>query len=179
MKLMVIVLGMIVAGSSLLFGQQSQQPKIGQVAPDFTLPYATKDSVGGTVKLSNLVGPKNIVLAFYPADWSGGCTKEVCTMRDNFSALSDLNAQIIGISGDYEYSHHEWAKANNLPFMLASDHNHEVARSYTSYNETTGYNKRTVFVIDKNGNIAYVDLSYSVFTPDSFNKLKKALEDLH
>ncbi|HUL45016.1 MAG TPA: peroxiredoxin [Bacteroidota bacterium] len=179
MKVSVLVLGLIVAVTSVLIGQQPQVPKVGQAAPDFSLPYATKDSVGGTVKLSNLVGPKNIVLAFYPADWSGGCTKEVCTMRDNFSALSDLNAQIIGISGDYEYSHHEWAKSNNLPFMLASDHNHEVARSYASYNESTGYNKRTVFVIDKNGNIAYADLSYSVFTLDSFNKLKKALEDLH
>ncbi len=62
---------------------------VGDAAPDFTLPYATKDSVSRSpVSLSDLVGKRTIVVAFYPADWSTGCTKEVCTMRDNFGALA-------------------------------------------------------------------------------------------
>ena len=83
---------------------------IGLEAPDFSLPFATKDSIGfGEVTLSAYTGKKIVILAFYPADWSGGCTKEVCTFRDNFAALGSLDTEILAISGDYPYSHHEWA----------------------------------------------------------------------
>ncbi len=150
---------------------------VGDPAPDFTLPYATRDSVGGeNLKLSGLFGKRSIILAFYPADWSGGCTKEMCTMRDNFSALASLNAEILPISGDYEYSHHEWAKYHNLPFKLVADHAHRVARIYNTYNEESGFNKRAVYVIGKDGKIAYIDPRYSVRDSVSFDKLKAALK---
>lgn len=154
-------------------------PQVGDAAPDFSLPYATRDSVAKEeLVLSSLVGTKNLVLAFYPADWSGGCTKEVCTFRDSFTALADLSADVIGISGDYVYSHHEWAKHHDLPFRLAADHKHEAARKYGIFNEESGYNRRTVFVIDKGGKIAYADLAYSARDPASFEKLKAALQKL-
>jgi peroxiredoxin Q/BCP len=150
--------------------------KVGDQAPDFTLPYATKDSVAEEpLKLSSLYGKGPIVLAFYPADWSGGCTKEVCTLRDNFTALAGLNAEILGVSGDYEYTHHEWAQHHNLPFRLVSDHRHQTAQAYSSYNDATGFNRRTVYVIDKSGKIAYIDPKYSVRDANSFDKLKAAL----
>lgn len=153
--------------------------KVGDVAPDFSLPFATKDSVGSeNVKLSAFTGVHPVILAFYPADWSGGCTKEVCAFRDNFTALANLNAEILGISGDYEYSHHEWAKYHNLPFKLVADHSHKVAMTYNSFNEPAGYNKRTVYLIDKHGKIAYMDLKYSVRDMESFNKLEAALKIL-
>src|SRR5439155_17377944 len=124
-------------------------PQVGDAAPDFSLPYATRDSVASdSLVLSSMVGKHSLVLAFYPADWSGGCTKEVCTLRDNFSALGALHADVIGISGDYVYSHHEWAKFHNLQFRLASDHNHAVAKQYGSYNEASGHDRRTVFAVD-------------------------------
>jgi peroxiredoxin len=152
---------------------------VGDVAPQFSLPYATRDSIASEdMNLSILVGSRNIVLAFYPADWSGGCTKEVCTFRNDVGALSELNVEILAISGDYVYSHHEWAKHHNLPFKLLSDHSHRVARMYNSYNEETGYNKRTVYVIDKKGRIAYIDLKYSTRDLESFSKLKDALSKL-
>lgn len=148
---------------------------VGSFAPDFSLPFATKDSVGfGEITLSALRG-RNVVVAFYPADWSGGCTREVCTFRDNFADLASLNADIIAISGDYPYSHHEWAKHHGLPFPLLSDHKHRVAPVYHSYNETTGYNKRTVYVIDAAGKIAYIDLEYSTRDLGSFERLRAAL----
>ena len=159
--------------------QAQDSLKVGDTAPDFALPYATKDSVAeDSLKLSSLIGKKNIVLAFYPADWSGGCTKEMCTMRDNFSDLSKLNAEILPISGDYEYAHHEWAKQQNFPFKMVSDHLHKVAHTYNSYAEGYGWNKRTVFVIDKNGKIAYIDLQYKARDLNSFNKLQEALKKL-
>lgn len=152
---------------------------VGDDAPDFSLSYATKDSVGTKdIRLSSFFGSKNVVLAFYPADWSGGCTREMCTFRDNFAALGSLNSEVIAISGDYTYSHHEWAKQHNLPFILASDHRHSVAATYNSYNEDTGYNKRTVYVIDKAGKIAYIDLMYSTKDLASFEKLQAALQGL-
>ena len=160
-------------------GKIQGELKVGDPAPDFTLPYATKDSVSGDkLTLSSLFGKHSIVLAFYPADWSGGCTKEMCTMRDNFSDLSKLDADILPISGDYEYSHHEWAKAQNFPFRMVSDHLHAVATVYNSYNDSYGMNKRTVYVIDKKGKIAYIDLEYKSRDPKSFEKLEAALKNL-
>ncbi len=162
------------------FAQDPTAPGVGSKAPDFSLPYATKDSIGnGMISLSGLLGKKAIVLAFYPADWSGGCTKEMCTMRDNFTALATLNAEVYGISGDYQYSHHEWAKYHSLPFALLSDHQHTVAKLYGSYNKENGFNKRTVFVIDKDGTIVYTDLEYKPRDTESFKKLQDALASLH
>ena len=149
---------------------------MGGPAPDFNLPYATKDTINQAgIRLSDVIGKNVVVLAFYPADWSGGCTKEMCTIRDNFAALADLGATVFGISGDYVYSHHEWAKHHNLQFALLGDHNHDVARAYASFNAASGYNMRTVFMIDRAGKIAYMDMSYKAGSPESFEKLKAAL----
>ena len=119
-------------------GGDAAAPKVGQAAPDFKLPYATQEQIylkpEEHMALSSLRG-KNVILAFYPADWSGGCTKEVCTLRDTFAELSKLNATVLGVSGDYVFSHHEWAKFHKLQFPLLSDHDHKVARLYGSYNE--------------------------------------------
>jgi peroxiredoxin len=154
-------------------------PQVGEKAPDFSLPMATKDTlVPAGLRLSSLIGKNLVILAFYPADWSGGCTKEMCTIRDNFAALSELGASVLGISGDYIYSHREWAKYHNLQFPLLSDHDGRVARLYGSLNEATGFNRRTVFLIDRNGTIAYVDLQYNPSTPDSFEALKSAIAKL-
>ncbi len=99
-------------------------------------------------------------------------------MRDNFSDLARLGATVYGISGDYVFSHREWAKYHNLQFALLSDHSHEVARAYSSYNPESGMNLRTVYVINRKGDISYIDLAYVAGSPDSFNKLKAALAEL-
>ena len=152
---------------------------LGDRAPDFELSLATKDSVfEAPLRLSTAVGKANIILAFYPADWSGGCTREMCTLRDSFSGLGELGADVYGISGDYVYSHFEWAKHLSLPFALFSDHTNEVSRMYNSFNEQTGYNNRTVYVIDKTGRIAYIDPAYKAGGSESFSRLKEALRSL-
>ena len=181
--LLAVPMSLVSAG--VLFAASSTPPpvvptlQIGAVAPDFSLPYATRDSVAREpLKLSSVIGKGKIVLAFYPADWSGGCTKEVCSFRDNFGTLGALNADVIGLSGDYVYSHHEWAKFHQLPFRLAADHDHAVAKSYGSFNEASGYNRRTVFVVDEKGKIAYQDLAYSTRDSVSFDKLRAALKTI-
>lgn len=149
---------------------------IGSPAPDFTLPYATKEQVSfDGVTLSTVTGTSVIVLAFYPADWSSGCTKEMCALRDAFSSLNALHAKVFGISGDYVFSHHEWAKALRLQFTLLSDHRHQVAKLYQSFDDATGYNMRTVFVIDRQGRIAYVDRDYDVASDEEFHRLQDAI----
>ena len=154
--------------------------ELGLTAPDFELPFATRDSISRTtMRLSSFEGKSAVIIAFYPADWSGGCTKEVCTMRDDFGNLQMLNAEILAISGDYVYSHFEWAKHHNLPFRLLSDHSHEVAKQYQSYNEKSGMNKRTVFVVDKSGKLAYIDIEYSVRDGEDYRLLKEALGKLN
>jgi len=169
----------LLAAATLAFADDAPALHVGDSAPDFSLPYATRDSVASdALTLSSLVGKRNIVLAFYPADWSGGCTKEVCTLRDNFTNLAKLNADVVAISGDYVFSHHEWAVHHNLPFKLASDHNHHVAKEYGSYMEPYGFNRRTVFVVDHQGKIAYMDMAYSVRDSVSFGKLQAALQKL-
>jgi len=176
-KAMMMMLTVLSTSASL--SQSEAIINVGQSAPDFALPYATRDSIArAPLKLSAIVGERAIILAFYPADWSGGCTKEMCTMRDDFKDLENLNAELLAISGDYVFAHHQWAKEQNFPFRLLSDHLHAVAKLYDSYNEKYGFNKRTVFVIDKKGKIAYEDLQYSVADNDDFNRLKDALSKL-
>ena len=160
---------------------QTTAPKVGDPAPDFKLPYATQESIflkpEDQMSLSSQKG-KNVILAFYPANWSSGCTKEVCTLRDTFAELSALNATVFGVSGDYVFSHQEWAKHHNLQFPLLSDHDHSVARMYGSYSEGSGFNKRTVFLIDKNGVVRYVNLEFKAGEAKDYDALKDALAKL-
>lgn len=166
----------------LLIGQSvlaQDSVKVGDRAPDFTLPAATRDSIlKAGVHLADRIGHNNIVLAFYPADWSGGCTKEMCTMRDNFGALSDLGADVLAISGDYVWAHHEWARQEQFQFILVSDHKHDIARTYHSYNPQSGFNRRTIYVVDRTGKVAYIDRAYDPGSAESFNKLKDELQRL-
>ena len=156
-------------------------PKVGQPAPDFKLPYATQEKIffkpEERLSLSAQRG-KNVIPAFYPADWSSGCTQEVCTLRDTFAELSKLNATVLGISGDYVFSHHEWAKLHKLQFPLLSDHDHKVARLYGSYMEEYGLNKRTVFLIDKEGVVRYSNLSFKAGDMKDYSALRAELEKL-
>jgi peroxiredoxin len=156
-------------------------PKVGEAAPDFKLPYATQEKLfmkpEEQMSLSGLKG-KNVILAFYPADWSGGCTTEVCTLRDTFAELSKLNAMVLGISGDYVFSHQEWAKFHKLQFPLLSDHDHHVAKAYDSYMEQYGFNKRTVYLIDKDGVVRYVNLAFKAGDKKDYDALRAELEKL-
>jgi peroxiredoxin len=155
-------------------------PQVGNPAPDFALPYATADTVAvqGT-PLSAAVKQGPVLLAFYPADFSPGCTKEVCTLRDSFQELAGLRVTVWGISGDNVFAHRAWARSEKLPFRLLSDTRHEVARSYGSFNPESGFNTRTVFLIGRDGRVAYENVAYSVKDDHDFQALKEALRKFH
>jgi peroxiredoxin len=169
------------AASNAAAGTVAAAPKVGEAAPDFKLPYATQEGIHmkpeEQMSLSAQRG-KNVILAFYPADWSGGCTTEVCTLRDTFAELAKLNATVLAVSGDYVFSHQEWAKHHNLQFPLLSDHDHHVARMFDSYMEGVGFNKRTVYLIDKDGVVRYVNLAFKAGDKKDYDALRAELEKL-
>jgi peroxiredoxin len=126
--------------------------KVGDVAPDFTL----KDQDQKDVKLSDFRSKKNVVLAFYPLDWSPVCTTENKCLTDDFPKFDELNAVVFGISTDSFFSHKAWADALSLKQMLLSDYNREVVKKYGLYFEPLNCGKRATVIVDKNGKAAYV-----------------------
>ena len=131
--------------------------KIGDKAPDFTLPT----DGGGSVTLSKLQG-KPVVLYFYPKDDTSGCTAEACGFRDTFPAYGKTGATVIGISKDSVASHDKFKAKYQLPFTLGSDGDGKVVESYGVWIEKSMYGRkymgtnRVTYVIDEKGKIAAV-----------------------
>jgi len=126
--------------------------KIGDTAPDFTL----KDQDQKEVKLSDFRGKQNVVLAFYPLDWSPVCTGENKCLTDDFPKFEQLNSVVLGISTDSFFSHKAWADHLELKQTLLADFNREVVKKYGLYFEPLNCGKRATVIVDKNGKVAYV-----------------------
>jgi len=126
----------------------------GDAAPDFTLP----DAQGNAVSLSSLRG-KRVIIYFYPAAMTPGCTKEACDFRDSLSSLAAAGLAVIGISPDNPAKLAKFAERDGLTFPLLSDPDHEVLDAYGAYGEKMLYGKKSVgvirstFVVDQNGKI--------------------------
>jgi len=122
--------------------------KIGDKVPSFTL----KDQEGQDFNIDTLIGKKALVIFFYPKDFTPGCTKEVCSFRDQYEDFTDLGAEVIGISGDGENSHEKFAKKHRLPFTLLSDSKKEVRTLFGVKSSMFGLlPARVTYVVDKNG----------------------------
>ena len=150
---------------------------IGQPAPDFSLPNTSKEAI----RLSSLRGSK-VVLAFYPAAFTGVCTKELCTFRDSLSAFNDLNAKVLGISVDSPFSNGAFASQNDLNFDLLSDYSRSTVQSYgvalENFAGMEGYtaSQRAVFVVDEDGNIAYEWIGPNPGVEPNYDAVKAALQ---
>ena len=124
----------------------------GGKAPKFTLP----DQDGKQVSLSDFAG-KPVVVYFYPADDTPGCTKEACQFNDNLRAFSRIGAAVVGISPDGAAKHVRFREKYGLKFPLLSDPDHEVMAAYGAWGEKTLYGKKTIgtirstFLIDAKG----------------------------
>ena len=130
-------------------------PSVGDMAPDFTLTAHDKSPV----TLSDLRGRRTI-LAFYPAAFTGVCTKEMCTFSDGMSSLSSSGASILGISVDSPFSNAAFAEANGIGFPLLSDVHREAVAAYgVSLSDFVipGYTvaQRSIFVVESDGSIGY------------------------
>lgn len=124
-------------------------------APDVTLP----SHKGETVKLSEQWAKGPVVLAFFPLAFTGVCTEEMCEFRDGLADFGSLNAQVFGVSVDSRFALNAFAEKNGIEFSLLSDFNKEACSAfgvkYESFLGLNGVAKRSVFVIDGKGHIAY------------------------
>jgi len=153
-------------------------PEVGDKYIDFELP----DQDLRKVRLSDYVGKKNIVLAFYVLDFTSVCTNEMCTFDRFLSELEKLDAQIFGISVDSPFSHKAFAEKYNIKYPLLSDFNREVIEKYNVvHDELFGLKKvgkRSVFVIDKQGIIRYKWVTDNPRNEPNYEEIKQVLAKL-
>ncbi len=150
--------------------------EVGQQAPDFSL----YDSDKNKITLSQLKG-QNVLLLFFPAAFTGTCTKELCSVRDNISLYNDTNAKVFGISVDMIYSLAKYKEEQKLNFPLLSDFNKEVSTAYGCLYDTFSYDmkgvsKRSAFVIGKNGIIQYAEVLDKATDLPDFDAIQKVLK---
>jgi thioredoxin-dependent peroxiredoxin len=126
--------------------------KVGDVAPDFTLPSQT----GESVSLNNVLCQKAVVLYFYPKDDTPGCTAESCAFRDSYTAFQDAGAEVIGVSSDTSASHQQFAAKYQLPFILLSDAGGAVRKQYGVPATLGLLPGRVTYVIDKTGVVRHI-----------------------
>jgi thioredoxin-dependent peroxiredoxin len=126
--------------------------RVGDMAPDFTLP----DQTGTPVRLRDLLGRKTVVLYFYPKDGTPGCTIEARAFRDSYDAFTEAGAEVIGVSADSVASHRRFASHHQLPFLLLSDRDGAVRKLY-GVEQTLGILPgRVTYVIDRTGVVRHV-----------------------
>jgi len=152
--------------------------QIGQKAPDFTLHDTDKNKV----TLSEQQG-KNVVLLFYPLAFTGTCTKELCSVRDNMSFYNNANAQVYGISVDSLFANGKFKEEQNYNFPLLSDFNKEVSTAYDTIYKDFGFDmkgvsKRSAFVIDKEGVVQYAEVLEDAGQVPNFEAINAKLAEL-
>lgn len=151
MKRLILFLVICVVPLCLTSAQNVSTLKVGMKAPDFKLP----DAQGNEYTLSSYINKSPVVLYFYPAAGTPGCTKEACGIRDDWSKFKKDNIQVLGVSVDTKEAIQKFIKDNNLNFPLLSDANKNVSKEYGVLNKR-GFDNRVTFIIDQKGNIAKI-----------------------
>lgn len=151
---------------------------VGQKAPSFSL----YDSEKKKISLDDLKG-KNVLLLFFPQAFTGTCTKELCSTRDNIALYEQVNAQVLAISVDSIFTLARYKDDQQLNFPLLSDFNKEVSKTYDCLYDTfvfdmKGVSKRSAFVIDKDGIIRYAEVLETASDLPDFAKVQKTLSEL-
>lgn len=126
---------------------------IGDKVPLFIL----NNQFGEAFNIESVLGKKNLVIYFYPKDHTLGCTAEACSFRDSYTDFKDLNCEVIGISGDDEESHRQFAIKNRLNFILLSDPGNRVRNRFGVPNSLFGLLPgRVTYIIDKQGIVRHI-----------------------
>lgn len=135
--------------------------EVGGLAPDFIL----RDGEGADWQLSAQRG-RVVVLLFYPGDETPVCTKQLCSVRDNWEAYAATGAEVVGISTDTVESHRKFSEHYNLPLRLLADTDGAVHKAYDASSWFAGRSARAVFVIDAEGIVRYRKVeALSLFRP--------------
>jgi len=145
----------------------------GTQAADFTL----LNGKGQPVKLIDYRG-KNVVLAFYPADWSPVCTSELALIQETLGEIRDYNAEVLGVSVDGHWSHGAWAERLHVTFPLLADFwpHGQVARQYGVFRDSDGMSERALFFIDAAGVIRDTWVAENLGVAPGLNVIFDALE---
>ena len=148
---------------------------VGEPAPDFALP----DANGRTIRLSDYRG-RRVVLAFYPLDWSPGCSRQLDLYQHELDEFRKRGAEVMGISVDSLYSHGAWATVRGLTFPLLADFNPkgDVARRYKVWREADGFSERALYIVDENGIIRHAQVSPKLQHVPDIYELFSALDQL-
>ena len=149
---------------------------VGSQAPDFTL----LDANANQVTLSDLRG-KNVVLVFYPLDWSPACSDQLSLYQSELDDFAKHDAQVIGISVDSLYSHGAWAAVRDITFPLLADFNPhgEISRLYKVMRQTDGFSERALYIIDRQGIIRYSHVSPLIHHIPDIYELFEQLESIN
>ncbi|BBX15697.1 thioredoxin-dependent thiol peroxidase [Mycolicibacterium duvalii] len=153
---------------------QTPRLEVGDKAPEFSLP----DAAGNVVKLSDYKGRK-VVVYFYPAASTPGCTKQACDFRDNLTELNGAGIDVVGISPDKPEKLAKFRDKEELTFPLLSDPERTVLEAWGAYGEKTMYGKtvqgviRSTFLVDEEGRIAVAQ--YNVRATGHVAKLRRDL----
>ncbi len=152
--------------------------QVGDKAPNFTL---TSDEKKGVTLADHQAN--NVVLLFFPLAFTGVCTTELCTMRDDIAFYQGLDADILAVSVDSPFTLEKFKEEQKLNFPLLSDFNKEVSTAYGALHEKfafgmLGVSKRSAFVIDKEGTIRYAEVLENPGELPNFEAIKKTLSGL-
>jgi thioredoxin-dependent peroxiredoxin len=147
-------------------------PKVGDTAPAFQ----GVDQNGQTVKSSDVIGKKIVLLYFYPKDFTGGCTKEACGFRDRMADLQKNDVELIGVSFDTSDSHKAFAAKYGLGFTLIADTNGKISDAYGTRWGSKDLSQRISFLIGKDGKIVHVTNSGNPQT--HFDEMQAAIASL-
>jgi peroxiredoxin Q/BCP len=150
---------------------------VGKRAPDFSLPWANRDGVGPIESPYQLTSDrgKTVVVAFYPRDFTSGCTAELKTFAQQYDSLFGSDVTVVGISTDSVTTHSRFAASLNLPFRLLSDPEQRVSKQYAS-KDSGGYNRRTVYVIGPDGRVKYRNMKFNALDPRAYSELRAAVK---
>jgi peroxiredoxin Q/BCP len=152
-------------------------PREGTRAPDFSLPWANRDTVGSTDAPYELWRDrgKTVVIAFYPADFTKGCTAQMQSFGDQYDTLFGSDVVVLGVSTDSLATHRRFAASLDLPFRLLSDPDQKIARKYGSSGDG-GRTRRTVFVVGPDGRVKYRNLQFNALDPKDYADLGSAVQ---
>lgn len=151
--------------------QAAAAPEVGQMAPDFTAPWADASGPRATPVTLSAHRGKVVVLAFYPKDRSSGCTAQMNKFRDEYDTIFGADVVLLPISVDADTTHAAWAREMQLPFPLVADTALRVAEQYGSRLAQRPMAGRTVFVIGKDGRITYREMRFNALSESAYATL--------
>jgi peroxiredoxin len=174
-KMLSLVVAAFLVASAVTFAQAPNavpppppSVKVGQAAPDFTANYLAMENgrpAFKPVKLSDFKGQKNVVLAFFPAAFSPGCTSEMAKYQETSGQFNSNNTVILGMSVDSTWANAAFADKLGVKFNILSDASREISRSYGVFDERGLVARRTTFVIDSKGAVQKIFQAQEALDP--------------